>query len=204
MVKKNLFYLILILIIIVILLNVVFLITYYDKKNSNDKNSAKNKETKSSDDQVYNPYINPSEFSSNIDNKYFTLTPGKKMLYESKTEEGLEKIEVYVEHEKKLVFGVETISVWDRVWLNDELIEDTKDWYAQDKQGNVWYFGEESYEILDGKIVSTSGSWESGVNGAKPGIIMKSYPKIGDSYRQEYYKGEAEDMEICDGLMHRG
>ncbi len=90
--------------------------------------------------------------------------------------------------------GVNTIVVWDRVWLNDELIEDTKDWYAQDKYGNVWYFGEDSKEYEDGKVVSTEGSWEAGVDNAKPGIIMKANPVIGESYRQEYYKGEAEDM----------
>jgi uncharacterized membrane protein YkoI len=93
-----------------------------------------------------------------------------------------------------MVMGVETIVVWDRVWLEEELIEDTKDWYAQDKEGNVWYFGEDSVELIDGKIVSHAGSWESGVDGAKPGIIIKAVPVVNDSYRQEYYEGEAEDM----------
>ncbi len=143
--------------------------------------------------EVYDPKINPSDFSSNVNNKYFTLTPGKKMIYEAKTEDGIEKIEVYVTHETKTVMGIKTTVVWDRVWFNGELIEDTKDWYAQDKEGNVWYFGEESKELLDGKIISTAGSWESGVDGAKPGIIMKATPKIGETYQQEYYKGKAED-----------
>ena len=142
----------------------------------------------------YNPIINPSEFSSEIDNRYFSLTSGKKMVYEAKTEEGTERIEVYVTDETRVVMGVETRVVWDRVWLNNSLIEDTKDWYAQDKEGNVWYFGEESVELIDGKIVSYAGSWEAGIDGAQPGIIMKASPKVGDSYRQEYYKGEAEDM----------
>lgn len=142
----------------------------------------------------YDPIINPLNFSSEVNNKYFVLIPGKKMVYEGKTKDGLEKVEVYVMDEKRVVMGVETIVVWDRVWLDGELIEDTKDWYAQDNEGNVWYFGEESYEMLDGKIVSIAGSWEAGIDGAKPGIIMKASPKVGDSYKQEYYKGKAEDM----------
>ena len=145
-------------------------------------------------EEIYNPQINPEDFVSKINNKYLTFTPGKKFIYQGKTEEGTEHIEVYVTHETKKVMGVDTIIVWDRVWLNDELIEDTKDFYAQDKYGNVWYFGEESKEIVNGKVASTKGSWEAGVNGAKPGIIMKANPQVGDSYRQEYYKGEAEDM----------
>jgi len=143
---------------------------------------------------VYNPEINAIDFGSKINNKYFALTPGKKFTYEGKTEEGVERVEVYVTNEKKMVLGVNAIVVLDRVWLNGELIEETKDWFAQDKYGNVWYFGEDSKEIVDGKVASTKGSWEAGVNGAKPGIIMKSNPQVGDSYRQEYYPGQAEDM----------
>ena len=74
------------------------------------------------------------------------------------------------------------------------MAEDTFDWFAQDKDGNVWYFGEDSKEYEDGKVVSTEGSWESGVDGAKPGIVMKANPQVGDAYRQEYYEDEAEDM----------
>ena len=84
--------------------------------------------------------------------------------------------------------------VEDRVYLEGELIEETFDWYAQDKEGNVWYMGEDSAEYENGVKVSTEGSWEAGVDGAQPGIIMKANPRVGDSYRQEYYAGEAEDM----------
>ena len=76
----------------------------------------------------------------------------------------------------------------------EELVEDTYDWYAQDHEGNVWYFGEETAEYEDGEIVSTAGAWEAGVDGALPGIAMEADPTVGDSYRQEYYPGEAEDM----------
>lgn len=143
---------------------------------------------------TYNPDIDPKKFSSSITNRFFQLTPGKKMMYRGTTESGVETIETYVTKEKKTVMGIETTVVWDRVWEDGELIEDTKDWFAQDAQGNVWYFGEESKEMKNGKVTSTHGSWEAGVDGAKPGIIMKANPRVGDTYREEYYAGEAEDM----------
>jgi hypothetical protein len=143
---------------------------------------------------IYDPKIIPSDFISEINNKFLTLTPGTTLFYESQTDEGLERNEFSVTDEKRTVMGVETTVVWDRVWLNDELIEDTKDWFAQDIEGNVWYFGEDSKDFEGGQLVSTKGSWEAGVDGAKPGIVMKASLQIGDSYRQEYYAGEAEDM----------
>lgn len=143
---------------------------------------------------VYEPRINPPDFSANVTNRYFSLVPGKKMTYEGETEDGTETNEVFVTNETKMVMGVKTIVVWDRVWLDGDLIEDTRDWYAQDKDGNVWYFGEESKEMAGGIVTSTEGSWEAGIDGAKPGIIMEADPKVNDSYRQEYYKGVAEDM----------
>lgn len=137
---------------------------------------------------------NPADFSTTINNPYFTLRPGTKTVYEAKTEDGLERIEFYVTHETKKVMGIDAVVVWDRVWLAGDLIEDTKDWFAQDKEGNVWYFGEDTVELVQGKITSHHGAWEAGVNGAEPGIIMKANPKIGEIYREEYYRGEAEDM----------
>src|SRR3989344_936666 len=143
---------------------------------------------------VYNPQINPGEFTSSVTNKYFSLIPGKKMVFESKVEEGKKRIEVFVTNEKKFVAGIEAVVVWDRVWLNDELIEDTRDWYAQDKEGNVWYLGEDTKEMIDCKVVNMKGSWETGVDGAKPGIVMLANPRVGQTYRQEFFAGEAEDM----------
>jgi hypothetical protein len=99
-----------------------------------------------------------------------------------------------VTSDTKKVMGVECVVVDDRGWENGKLIEQTYDWYAQDKEGNVWYFGEDTKEYENGKVVSTKGSWEGGVDGAKPGIMMQSNPKMGQSYRQEYYVGKAEDM----------
>jgi hypothetical protein len=128
-----------------------------------------------------------------VDNSYFSLTPGTTFTYQSETEEGTEKNIVIVTNETKEILGITTTVVWDRVWLDEELIEETFDWHAQDKEGNVWYMGEDSKEYENGKVVSTEGSWEAGVDGAKPGIIMEANPQVGDSYRQEYYPGHAED-----------
>jgi hypothetical protein len=142
----------------------------------------------------YHPAINPADFVSTIDNRFLPLKPGMKFLYESATEKGIERTEVVVSSDTRTVMGVLCVVVWDSVRLNGELIEDTYDWYAQDRQGNVWYFGEDTKEYVKGKIVGTKGSWEAGVDGAQPGIVMKAIPKVGDSYRQEYFQGEAEDM----------
>jgi hypothetical protein len=84
--------------------------------------------------------------------------------------------------------------VLDVVKIDGELAEKTWDWFAQDEQGNVWYFGEETAEYEDGEPVSTEGAWEAGVDGALPGVVMPAIPTVNDSFRQEYYKGEAEDM----------
>ena len=142
----------------------------------------------------YNPAIDPSKFVAKVNNPYYSLKPGKSYTFQSKTQEGTEKNIVTVTNRTNEILGIKAIEVWDRVWLNNELIEETLDWYAQDKEGNVWYFGEDSKKYENGKIVSTKGSWTGGIDGAKPGIIMEAHPKVGDEYRQEYYKGEAEDM----------
>jgi hypothetical protein len=142
----------------------------------------------------YAPEIDPSNFVKEIDNLYFPLKPGTTWVYEGQTPEGTERVEDTVLQETKRVMGVECTVLRDRVWLNGELIEDTVDWHAQDREGNVWYFGEYTKEYENGKVVSTEGSFEAGKEGALPGIIMPADPKVGDSYRQEYYKGEAEDM----------
>lgn len=182
--RKNLIYLILTLLVVIVLINVIFFTMFFNK----------NQDVNSLDKGSYNLVINPSNFVSKINNPYHTLTPEKSYTYQAETEEGTEKNIVVVTDKTKEILGVTTIVVWDRVWLDEELIEETYDWYVQDKEGNVWYFGEDSKEYEDGKVVSTEGSWEAGVNEAEPGIVMEANPKIGDSYRQEYYKGEAEDM----------
>jgi hypothetical protein len=142
----------------------------------------------------YDPPFNPDTFVSKVGNKYFTLEPGTKFTYQRNTSKGIERTEVTVLKETKTVMGVTTVVVWDRVWLNGKLKEDTRDWYAQDNDGNVWYFGEAVGNYVDGKLTSYTGSWEAGVRGAKPGIVMPANPRVGLTYRQEHAKGEAEDM----------
>jgi hypothetical protein len=142
--------------------------------------------------EAYNPIIDPSNFVPHINNKYFALIPGTKFTYEDTT--GTLRIEVTVTNEKKKLMGVTTTGVRATEWRNGLLKHDTTDWYAQDRAGNVWDFGEAVDNYTDGKIVHHKGSWQAGVDGAKPGIIMPADPKVGETYRQEYYPGIAEDM----------
>jgi hypothetical protein len=97
---------------------------------------------------------------------HFPLKPGTAFIYEGKTEKGNEHVEVVVSSKTKVILGVACVVVSDTVTVNGKLEEATLDWYAQDNQGNVWYFGEDSKEYKGGKVVSTKGSWEAGVNGA--------------------------------------
>jgi hypothetical protein len=115
-------------------------------------------------------------------------------VYEGVSDGELEHIEVVVTDERRQVMGIEAVVVRDTVTVDGELAEDTDDWFAQDADGNVWYLGEESTEYEDGEAVSTEGSWEAGVDGALPGIVMPADPTVGQAYRQEYYEGEAEDL----------
>jgi hypothetical protein len=144
----------------------------------------------STQEKAYAPHINPADFTTTIDNEYLPLKPGTTFVYEG----GTERDEMTVTHDTKKVMGVECVVVDDRAWESGQLIEKTYDWFTQDNKGNVWYFGEDTKEYKNGKVVSTKGSWEAGVDGAKPGIIMQAHPKVGQTYRQEYYPGEAEDM----------
>jgi hypothetical protein len=91
------------------------------------------------------------------------------------------------------IAGVEARVVHDVVTRRGRLVEDTLDWYAQDRAGNVWYLGEDTKEHEHGRVVSTAGSWRAGVGGAQAGVVMPAQPAVGQSYRQEYLEGEAED-----------
>lgn len=153
------------------------------------------------------PDISADDFSNPtvIDNDYLPLVPGTVYSYEIDTEDGLEQTVVEVLNDTREVMGVTTRVVRDTVTLDGVLIEDTYDWYAQDNDGNVWYFGEdvENYNYDDeGNLIDTDneGAWESGVDDAQPGIIMPAEPRVGDSYRQEYLEGEAEDLAVIDAL----
>lgn len=133
-------------------------------------------------------------FVPEIDNPYLGFEREKVFRYESETEEGLEQIVVEVTPGSKTILGVATTVVHDEVFLDGELVEDTFDWFAQDEDGNVWYFGEDSRTLEGGEVISTEGSWEAGVEGASPGIVMLAAPRIGLQYAQELAPGVAEDM----------
>jgi hypothetical protein len=142
----------------------------------------------------YRPDINPDDFVDAIDNPWFTLTPGAVFKLRVETEDEIERETITVTDRRKEVMGVSTTVVRDVISVGGEPVEFTYDWYAQDREGNVWYFGEDTAEYEDGKLVSREGSWEAGVDGAQPGIIMNADPHIHDAFWQEFYKGEAEDM----------
>ena len=139
--------------------------------------------------------LDPADFTTTIDNPYFPLVPGTRLTYRELDEKG-NKVKVVVivtRKTKEIANGIEARVVRDTVTENGELIEDTFDWYSQDSEGNVWYMGENTAEFKNGKITTKEGSFEAGVDGALPGIIMPADPQPGVAFRQEYYKGEAED-----------
>ena len=136
----------------------------------------------------------PSRFTTTIDNPFFPLVPGTVMRYRETTSDGTGTEVVRVTHRTKLVQGVRTVVVRDKAYEDGELVEDTRDWYAQDRRGSVWYFGENTREYDHGRVVSTEGSWKAGRDGARAGIIMEAHPKVGDTYYEEFLPGEAEDQ----------
>ncbi len=148
------------------------------------------------DSAPYSVTIDPANFVGTIDNPYFPRIPGMRWVYEGQTADGLERVEIEVLSETREVMGVQATIMRDTVYLDGEIVEDTYDWFAQDKQGNVWYLGEEVSDYQGGQLSSHAGSWEAGVDGALPGIAMHGDPTahVGERYRQEYYAGEAEDM----------
>ncbi len=142
----------------------------------------------------YKPVLDPADFVDTIDNPFMPLLPGSRWVYEGTSDGETERIEVVVTDERKMILGISALVVRDTVTINGELVEDTFDWFAQDSDGAVWYLGEATEEFENGKVVSTEGAWEAGVDGALPGIVMPAAPKVGDAFRQEFYAGEAEDM----------
>jgi hypothetical protein len=136
---------------------------------------------------------NPADFVPVVDNPYFPLELGTEWVYEGESDGETERVEVTVTEDTKEILGIQATVVHDQVFVADELVEDTFDWYAQDRAGNVWYLGEDTSELENGEVVSHKGAWEAGVDGAEPGVIMLADPRAGDAYRQEFYAGTAED-----------
>lgn len=141
------------------------------------------------------PPLDPANFVKKIDNPYFPLKPGTTFIYQGETEGTPTRDVMTVTRKTREILGISTVVVHDRVFEDGVLVEDTFDWYAQDKKGNVWYFGEDTKELDEnGNVISTEGSWEAGVDGAEPGIIMEAHPKKGEKYQQEFAADVAEDM----------
>jgi len=141
----------------------------------------------------YDPVIDPANFVSTIDNPYFPLVPGTTFIYEDHFGGSIMRDVFAVTHNTRVLDGVTCVEVHDSVFTDGALTEDTLDWFAQDKDGNVWYFGENTAELENGLITTISGTFMAGVNNDKPGIIMKAHPAVGDFYRQEFSLSNAED-----------
>jgi hypothetical protein len=139
--------------------------------------------------------LDAQKFTTRIDNPYWPMVPGTRWTYLETDQEGAEqRVDVTVtDQTKKIANGVTARVVRDTVTEDGRIIEDTFDWYAQDEDGTIWYLGEDTAEFENGKLKTKGGSFEAGVDGAQPGIIMPANPMDGMRYRQEYYKGEAED-----------
>jgi hypothetical protein len=140
--------------------------------------------------------LDPASFTADIDNRYWPMKPGTRWTYRELDEEGKQQtvVTTVTSGTKRIANGITVRVVRDTVRQEGRVVEDTFDWYAQDKDGNVWYFGEDTRELdARGRVKTTEGSWEAGQHGAQPGIVMTAHPEVGDSYREEYRKGVAED-----------
>jgi hypothetical protein len=134
-------------------------------------------------------HLDPAAFTSNVDHPYWPMRPGSRWVYRQTDADGSRRIEVTVTDRTRTVMGVEARVVHDVATEDGEVAEDTYDWYAQDADGNVWYLGEDTRQLEDGKVTSTEGSWQAGVDGAQPGILLPARPRPGMAYRQEYAAG---------------
>jgi hypothetical protein len=140
------------------------------------------------------PYFDPARFTTRIDNAWFPLRPGIRYIYRGHDEDGKMRDVFTITRRTKVVDGVTTRVINDRVFKEGRLAERTLDYYVQDDQGNVWYFGEDTEELnRNGKVVSTEGTWHAGRHGAEPGLFMPANPQPGNTFQQEYRKGVAED-----------
>jgi hypothetical protein len=142
----------------------------------------------------YHPNLDPARFSAKITNPWYPLRVGTTWLYAGRREgEPVVDIVKATRH-TRLIDGVRTRVVADRLFAGGHLEERTSDYFAQDVCGNVWYFGEDTAELdAHGHVVTTEGTWHSGVDGAEAGVFMQAHPQLGRRFRQEWYAGVAED-----------
>ncbi len=133
-------------------------------------------------------------YSPQVTNPWFPLRPGAVFVFHGTKDGKPTRDVVTVTHRTIVVDGAPCVVVSDRLYESGKLEERTSDYYTQDRSGNVWYFGEDTAELdAHGKVTSTEGTWRAGRDGAKPGIYMPANPRVGQTGRQEYYRGHAED-----------
>jgi hypothetical protein len=142
------------------------------------------------------PKLPPAgSFAARVDNPWFPLIPGTTFEYHGEKDGKPGRDVLMVTHRHRSVLGISATVVADRLYLNGRLAERTTDWYAQDKRGNVWYLGENTATLsAHGTTLSIEGTWLAGAHGARAGIYMPAHPKPGDTGRQEFYRGHAEDQ----------
>jgi hypothetical protein len=140
------------------------------------------------------PVFDPVGFTSVVDNPYFPLRPGTVLVYEMRAGKTTEVDTVVVTRETRTVLGVTAVVVRDRTYQGGKLVEESCDWYAQDRKGNVWSLGEDTKDLRDGQVVSTAGSWEAGKDSACAGIVMPAVLENGMQYRKAYRRGRVEDL----------
>ena len=139
--------------------------------------------------------IDPAGFTTEIDNRFFPLRTGTRRVYEGTGEGGgAVRTVVEVTSVTRQVMGVSCVVVRDTMRVDGTVVEDSFRWYAQDREGNVWYFGENTNRYVDGRVVSAAENWEAGAGGAQPSLVMKADARVGDRYRQEYNPGSEENV----------
>lgn len=144
-------------------------------------------------------HLNPSDFSARVDHPYWPMDVGTVWHYVERGGGDVQRVTVTVTKRTRAIAGIRARVVHDVVRENGQIVEDTRDWYAQDSGGTLWYLGEATREYEDGDVVSTEGSWEHGVDGAQAGVILPARPRVGCRYREEHSPGEAEDRALILG-----
>jgi len=150
---------------------------------------------------VITAHPGPAAFVRSVDNPWFPLVPGATFVYRGVKDGEPTRDVVHVTSRVRVVDGVRCVAVTDRLYASGRLAERTTDWYAQDRTGTVWYFGEDTAELdRSGRVTSREGSWLAGVKGARAGIFMPAHPEVGQAFRQEFLQGHAEDHFLVLGL----
>jgi hypothetical protein len=144
--------------------------------------------------------LDPADFTTRIDNPYYPLRPGDRRVYRETAPDGTRQriVDLVTHRTKRIADGVTARVVRSRVTTHTgKVVEFTREWFAQDLAGNVWYFGEDTTSYEGGKA-SKHGSFEAGRDGAEPGVQMPARPKPGMLFRLEggYKSGAADHTEV--------